>query len=394
MRTSITCTLAILYAACLTAAAEPFHHKALIFEPQGEHCHGSTLVELPNGDVLSAWFQGSGERSADDVRILGARKAAGADAWSEVFPMADTPKVPDCNPVLFLDAQERVWLFWIAVVANAWESSLLRYRRAETWDGDDAPAWSWQGVILLQPGAEFPKQLEAGFEELDYDQEMWAEYAPPYDELLVDAAGDKFKRRMGWMTRTHAHTLASGRMLLPLYSDGFNVSMTAYSDDDGVTWHASAPIVGLGPIQPAVVAKQDGTLVAYMRDSGPMPKRIMRAESKDDGATWTVARDTELLGSSASVQVRALRDGRWVLVHNDTVFGRNRLALSMSDDEGASWKWKRYIDKAEGGRGSFAYPSIIEARDGRIHLTYSHKTDAGASIAYAVINAEWIAAAD
>ena len=304
--------------------------------------------------------------------------------------MADTPNVPDCNPVLFLDRQERVWLFWIAVVANAWESSLLTYRRADTWDGQGPPEWSWQGVILLQPGEAFAEQLKAGFQELGYEQSMWAEYAKPYDEMLVEAAGDKLKRRLGWMTRTHVHTLASGRILLPLYSDGFNVSMTAYSDDDGDTWHAGAPIVGLGPIQPAVVAKQDGTLVAYMRDSGPPPARIMRAQSEDNGETWTVARDTNLLGSGASVQVRALRDGRWVIVHNDTPFGRNRLAVTMSDDEGEDWKWTRHLEESKGGRDSFAYPSIIQTRDGRIHITYSYKTAAGGAIAHATLDPDWI----
>lgn len=28
---------------------------------QDEHVHGSTLTELSNGDILVAWFQGSGE---------------------------------------------------------------------------------------------------------------------------------------------------------------------------------------------------------------------------------------------------------------------------------------------------------------------------------------------
>lgn len=44
-----------------------------IFPFQEQHCHGSTIVELPNRDLLVAWFQGSGERTADDVGIRGAR---------------------------------------------------------------------------------------------------------------------------------------------------------------------------------------------------------------------------------------------------------------------------------------------------------------------------------
>ena len=46
--------------------------EEFIFPTQSEHTHGSSIVMLPTGDLLAAWFQGSGERSADDVRIMGA----------------------------------------------------------------------------------------------------------------------------------------------------------------------------------------------------------------------------------------------------------------------------------------------------------------------------------
>jgi predicted neuraminidase len=95
-----------------------------IFPPVQEHVHGSTIVELPDGELLAAWFQGSGERWADDVRIMGARLKKGEDHWSRPFLMADTPGFPDINPILFMDAQKRLWLMWYTVIANQWETSL------------------------------------------------------------------------------------------------------------------------------------------------------------------------------------------------------------------------------------------------------------------------------
>ena len=50
-----------------------------------EHVHSSSIVELPDGTLLAAWFQGSGERDADDVRIMGARKPADTAEWGEPF---------------------------------------------------------------------------------------------------------------------------------------------------------------------------------------------------------------------------------------------------------------------------------------------------------------------
>lgn len=376
---------------CGAVAAGPAYRGELIFPPQPKHCHGSSIIQCPNGDLLACWFFGSGERSANDVMVQGARLKKGQTTWSPVFIMADTPDVPDCNPVLFRDDQDRLWLFWIVVVANRWENSLLKYRRAEQYQGQGPPKWSWQDVLVLGPGPDFSEALEKGFKELGIEQACWGEYAPPYEEMLVEAAKDAYKRQRGWMTRIHPVVLPSGRYLLPLYSDGFNVSLAAYSDDAGESWQVSAPIIGEGPIQPSFVRKQDGTLVAYMRDSGGPPQRVLISNSRDDGATWSLAVDTDIPNPSSSLEVVALKDGRWVMVCNDTEEGRHRLAAMLSDDEGQSWKWKRYI---ENGDGSYAYPSVIQTRDGMIHATYSHRDKTGASIKHVAFNAEWITAGD
>ena len=99
-----------------------------IFPLVSQHVHGSTIVELPNGDLLAAWFQGSGERWADDVAIMGARLKAGKQIWSKPFIMADVLEFPDINPILFLDPQQQLWLMWYTVIANQWETSLPKYR--------------------------------------------------------------------------------------------------------------------------------------------------------------------------------------------------------------------------------------------------------------------------
>jgi formate dehydrogenase major subunit len=55
--------------------------------------------------------------------------------------------------------------------------------------------------------------------------------------------------------------------------------------------------------------KQDGTLVAYLRDNGPPPKRAHISLSKDDGVTWTRARDTEIPNPGTSLENVRLRNG-------------------------------------------------------------------------------------
>ena len=373
----VACSLFISYALVI---AQPFFQGEHIFELQDKHVHSSSIVECPNGDMLVCWFYGSGERTADDVLIQGSRLRKGTDQWEPVFLMADTPGFPDCNPVLFIDQGERLWMLWIVVLAHGWQNSILKYRIANEYQNSGPPEWSWQDILILKPGEEFAREVKDAFDILVTEEPMWAEYAYPYHRMIIEASHDAMKRQIGWMTRTHPLVLPSGRILLPLYSDGFNVGIAAISDDKGKNWRASLPMVGFGPIQPTIVRKKDGTLVAYMRDSGDRPYRVLKSSSQDEGLTWSVALDTDIPNPGSSLEVISVRDGKWVMVYNDTEEGRHSLAVSVSDDEGATWKWKHVLEKAERGKKSFAYPSLIQARDGKIHLTYSYKEYGKATI--------------
>ncbi len=365
-----------------------------LFPPQPLHVHSSALVELPGGDLLCAWFAGSGERQADDVRILGARRHRGG-SWSAPFLMADTPDHPDCNPVLFVDRDSTLHLFWVVVRAHRWEASLLKHRISHDYHREGAPRWSWQDEILLQPGDTFAAVICTRFRQMAGPDLAWAEYAPPYEELIHRAALDPIKRTMGWMTRTLPLQLSSGRILLPLYSDGYNLSLVAISDDGGRRWRASLPIVGRGNVQPALVQKDDGTLVAWMRDNGDAPGRIMVAESKDDGFTWSAARKTGLPNPGSSVALTTLANGHWVMVYNDTEAGRHSLAVSLSTDEGASWCCTRHLERTPPGKGSFSYPTVIQSRDGKIHITYSCDLgEQGETIRHASLDEKWIRKGD
>ena len=102
-----------------------------------------------------------------------------------------------------------------------------------------------------------------------------------------------------------------------------------------------ARIIGPALNQPSVVRKEDGSLLAYMReeafdlgDDQQLAHRILMSQSRDDGESWSLAVPTDLPNPNSSLEVLALRDGRWVLVYNDSETNRHTLALAMSDDEG------------------------------------------------------------
>lgn len=398
------------------AEAEPL--KTNIFTPQSLHTHGSTLAQLPNGDILAAWFQGSGERWADDVVIMGARLRAGELEWNAPFVLADVPGFPDINPVLFVDQRERLWLMWYTVLANQWETAILKYRISTDYEGEGAPVWSWQDVIHPKPGGltergiqpddPFVLSLIRQLDTLDeYIPQTLAAYPAEEragllerwetrkEELISQAKGEDMMargrivqpngetaevqlgyprfRRMGWQTRNKPLFLPSGRMIIPLYSDGFDFSLMAITDDGGEHWTYSEPLVSIGGVQPALVLAQDGTIVTYMRDNGPPPQRLMMSRSEDQGRTWSTVVDSELPNPGAAADIVALDDGRWLIIGNDTEEGRHSLALFLSEDEGENWRFVRHLerDTTAGTDLRAHYPAIIQGAGGDLHMTYT-----------------------
>lgn len=420
-----------------------------IFPPQELHVHGSSIVELPNGDFLSGWFQGSGERTADDVALYGARRVKGSDAWSTPFLLADTPDFPDFTPLLVIDGKERLWMFWYLTLAYQWETSLLKYRISDDYQADPgAPKWSWQDVLLVRPGAPagqgiqpddpFVRAVEEKLKDyLEYLQSSGQDTTEAAqnrskaraERILANARGESLTRRttvvqpdgtssseergfpyfsrMGWQTRNKPIVLDNERMIVPLYSDGFSFSIMAITDNWGESWQFSEPLVGFGNIQPSLAKKKDGTLVAYMRDNGPAPKRLHKSESHDRGMTWSPVRDTKLPNPGSGADVLTLQNGHWLLIYNDSERGRNSLAVSLSEDEGKTWPYKRHVETApdEENAPSFHYPAMIQARDGSIHATYtsgkwitSTAQDTpripSRTIRYAEFDEDWVRAGD
>jgi len=410
-----------------------------IFPLVQQHVHGSTIVELPNGDLLAAWFQGSGERWADDVAIMGARLRAGKDKWTTPFVMADVPGFPDVNPILFLDRQEKLWLMWYTVIANQWETSLPKYRISENYMvSDGPPEWTWQDVLHVKPGDPAERGIQPGdrfVKSVERQVEEYAEYATKNSKmpkLIVQSMVDRWKkdllskargenmirkgrlyddqggfterqlgypyfRRLGWQTKNKAVIVDDNRIIVPLYSDGFSFSLMATTDNAGKNWTFSEPLVGPGNIQASIAQKADGTLVAFMRDNGPPPKRLHMSTSKDNGLTWSPVRDSGLPNPGSGADIVTMQNGHWALAYNDTEDGRHSLAVSISTDEGKNWQYTRHIERDMRDRQiatSSAYPSIIQGRYGTLHVVYSyhHKDRKGEphkTIKYVRFNEAW-----
>jgi predicted neuraminidase len=368
-------------------AQEPGFASQLVFPLDQEHNHAPGIVAYRNGDLLVSWYRGSGERKADDVRVLGAVKKQGAENWSEPFVMADRPGFPDCNTCMMLDGQERLFLFWPTILANSWESCLTNVAVASGRDEQGVPVWDRIDWMLLKPD-DFSAQATQAL------QEWISEYGDRLPAGLKEEVagvqaklGDKLSQRLGWQPRCKPIVLSSGRWLLPLYTDTFSISLMAISDDQGTSWNASGPLLGFGNIQPALFQRKDGTVVAYMRENG-VTGRVRVCHSLDEGMTWGPVTSSEIPNPGSGLDGVQLASGRWLMICNDTTEGRSQLALMVSDDEGDSWKLAKYLEKAPSG--SYHYPAIIQDQQGTIHAVYSYFVDGGKSMKYCRFSEAWL----
>ncbi len=393
-------------------------NESRIFPLVKEHVHAPSIIQLSNGDLFVVWFQGTDERKGDDVRIMGAKKISGK--WTKPFVVMDYPGFPDINPVLFIDKGGKLWLFWYTVLTNLWESSLLRYAYTHDYMGSGAPRWEWQDVIIVKHdsfrngikesdsfASVYEKKLKGfiqgyldkykaipGYSEEDTKKIAMAYISEQLDKVWGRKAslkeGYPLLQRLGWQTGNRAIILG-GKILLPIYSDGLETSLVAITGDSGKTWKFSEPIVGIANIQPALLMRRDGTLVAFMRNNGPAPHRLYVSYSKDGGMSWSEVQYTEIPNPGSRADGIVLKDGKWIIVGNDLEDGRYRLVVFMSNDEGKSWRWRKVIEEHPKDAGiSVAYPSIWQDRDGFIHVAYSYHSPQGKTIKHAEFNEEWI----
>lgn len=425
----------------------------------GDHTHGSTIVELEDGELIAAWFQGNGERDGTTTRIMAARKPAGSQSWGEPFVLADTPRMADINPALFVDHEGSLYLFWYPVLGGRWESSQPKYLKAEKGHYESAngytgvPDWDWQDAIYVKIGGNFSggddavesEKVDTGMTDGRYNDpytqllnEKYAElkeylfkpveqggagvsqafYGEEYESFVQErldlslgklfslSEGVPYARRLGWQTKDKPLEIqynGGWRIILPLYSDTMECTVMALSDDGGETWAFSEPIIGMANIQASMAQRSDGTIVAYMRDNGPIPQRVVEAESADGGETWTIGKDRQdLFDPGVGSDLVELENGNWVFVNNDNQFGRFSLAVALSEDEGKTWTYRRHIalDTRSDSR-DFHYPTVFAGQDGKIIISYTvdYKSSDGElagcnHIKYIEIDEDWIKAGD
>jgi predicted neuraminidase len=296
-------------------------------------CHASTIVDLPTGELLAAWFGGEGEGD-NSAEIWLSHKPVGG-AWSSPQAMTSFPEMPCWNPVLFRDAANRLWLFFkVGPDEMSWVGA---YRASE--DGGK----SWSDITYLPAGL----------------------LGPIRNKPIVLSNGDILagtSREAGM--RPHATGIA------PYWSWAAWVER---SQDGGKSWSIHGPIVfpgvNYGLIQPALWESGPGHVRMLLRSTEAIG-HICESTSTDGGRSWTPARATSLPNPNSGLDAIKMKDGRIALVYNHSAQARTPLNLAVSADGGETWGFPHVL---EAGPGEYSYPAIIQSGNGKLHITYTWK---------------------
>ncbi|MDR7532064.1 MAG: sialidase family protein [Armatimonadota bacterium] len=291
-------------------------------------CHGATLLPVPDGSLLGAWFGGTAE-GLPDSGIYVARLEAGASAWSPPALVAPADGRPCGNPVLFAGAPGVLWLAYFRVW-GAWCTGGKPCARVSF---DGGQTWSDEMLLLDRAGVLTKnKPLRLGTTLL----------LPVYDEVR-------------WQV---------GLARLDVARHG-----TAWVFDD----LAIGAGTGVAMIQGTLVLGRPGRLLMLMRTRAG---RIWATESADGGYTWSAPHPTELPNPNAGIDMARLPDGRLWLAYNHTDRGRDPmqwelrspLCLAESVNGGATWTPLLVLEE---GPGEYSYPAVVVDGAGRVHVAYT-----------------------
>ena len=317
--------------------------------PTGPYKHPACLEELANGDLYLVYYGGQGEYT-NDTSVFGSRLAKGSAEWTKPVVIAHDPFRSLGNGVIWQGPDGTVWLFYVVRFGATWSDSRIQVKLST----DGAKTWSDPSLLTLEAGM---------------------------------------------MVRNRPIVLSDGAYLLPIYRETGadtesvgpdSVSLFLRFDPKTRAWSPTGPIRSAkGNIQPAVVEREPGRLIAYCRRGGNYdPKtvgHIVRSESRDGGQTWAEGKDSPFPNPNAAVDFLKLRSGRLLLVYNDSMVERTPLTLALSSDGDRSYPIKKNLRE---GKNSFAYPIAFQAKDGRIHLVYT--SDRRAVIHHAIVSEDWL----
>jgi hypothetical protein len=315
--------------------------------PHPEGRRGGSTVLLKDGSILLAYGKPSDIRSGPlgTVKLYGVVSTDGGKSWRDERLIEHNPACQTGRPSFLRTKDGAIWIFYYG---------FIHYSRDDKDSAAKAKSDLW-AIRSTDEGKTWGQR-----------RTIWSGY--------TGATNGAIQTRTGRIVVPFSFMIQDPMRLL---------STVVYSDDNGETWRQSNSLdfhgaggAGdhSGALEPAVVERKDGTLWMLIRTTRG---RFWESLSRDDGATWSDARATDLVSTSAPAYITRLESGRLALVWNhgrptvDTnkrgfiTAHREGLYIALSDDDGKSW-----LDAVLAARAmEVSYPYLLEVSPGQLLIS-------------------------
>jgi alpha-L-rhamnosidase len=354
-------------------------------------CHGSTIVELKNGDLVAAFFGGTKEKNPNCC-IWTCRKPKGSETWTEPYLAADGVFSLDDAQAALAGINAESTAATAGPIGSHFQGDLSNARRKACWNP----------VLFQVPGSnEILLFYKIGLNVGDWSGwlvrstdggKTWS----PREALPKGFLGP-IKNKPEYI---------NGRIICPSSTEGKQGWRIHFelSDDKGKTWRMVGPIEaeldvptqlrkagtanaddmeggeaikaeGAQPIfaiQPSILKHADGRLQVLCRTRNA---KLATSWSSDNGETWSKVTLTDIENNNSGTDAVTLKDGRHVLIYNnfETLPGtpkgvRTPLSIATSTD-GIHWTHRLTLEDCP--ISQYSYPSIIQGKDGKLHAVYT-----------------------
>ncbi len=337
---------AIVFSASMAAQAQSLYLEDFVSPPGLFPAnHGSSILELPDGNLLTCWYAGTQEK-APDVQVYCSRKLSASDSIWEVptVAVARKERMPGTpfknrslgNAALYMDNENILWLFYNPIVFfNGWSAAHVDYKTST----DFGKTWSKA------------KSLKGFFGNLGKNKPIKIDnnhfMVPLYHELLSHTS----------YTCTIEHKL--GKLISK----------------------SCTPITGDNQLQPSLVLNKPDQLLSYMRMY--KHENIAVAEFDFKKKSWGKTTATNLPNPDAGVDAIKYDENTILMVFNDSPTSRSIMSLAYSTDGKKFkkiWDFENSLD--------CSYPAIIKTKDGNVHVTYTYNFRG--AIKHVMFNSEWL----
>ena len=174
-----------------------------------------------------------------------------------------------------------------------------------------------------------------------------------------------------WLLPLQTYDTVEDAVASPLRDGSFKNAYNGalISGDEGATWTRSeltGPLCGWA--ENNFVELSDGLLVMLIR--ADRTGVIYRSGSADRGRTWSPPTPTEIPNPGSKFRLHKLSDGRIVLVHNANSRAGTDLSLWVSDDDMATWGYKRLLTDFP---GPLQYPDgFVDEKEEYVHFAFDY----------------------